>query len=310
MDTTTSARHQPAWRSTVVGIDEWCAIAIGCLGHTEELLEIHFPLERSGSSRTCVTSHDIQTAATHSDCLHCEGSTIHAAPPIDATTSPAPTSVPAFTQHDTIDDDNRQPPHDTGAPDKPMNPQPSIPGVAKLTDQLWTGGGLPGRTDAAERVIGVWRSVGIRAVIDTRAEWSDEELVAAVAPEIAYINPGVVDGGQPMRDEWFATITEFSNQQLSNGVGVLVHCHSGINRGPSAAFAVLLSVGWDPVEAIELIRTRRPIATVSYAEGAIDWWHRSSGIATDEHEAIRHRFDQWRQVDRAERFAQAQHNSS
>ena len=57
-----------------------------------------------------------------------------------------------------------------------------------------------------------------------------------------------------------------------------MHCHSGINRGPSAAFAVLLSIGWDPVEAIELIRTQHPIATVSYAENALDWWHRSSGI--------------------------------
>jgi hypothetical protein len=186
-----------------------------------------------------------------------------------------------------------------------VSPQPSIPRLAQLADRLWTGGGLPGRTDAATSVIGVWRSVGIHAVVDTRAEWSDEELVAAVAPEIAYINPGVVDGGQPMRDAWFETITAFASQHLSNGVGVLVHCHSGINRGPSAAFAVLLSVGWDPVEAIELIRTRRPIATVSYAEGALDWWLRSSGVIAAEHAATRGRFDQWRRADRAERFASA-----
>ena len=109
-----------------------------------------------------------------------------------------------------------------------------------------------------------------------------------------------------MRDSWFETITTFAGQHLSAGVGVLLHCHSGINRGPSAAFAVLLSIGWDPVEAIELIRTQRPIATVSYAENALDWWHRSSGIAHDEHVAVRDRFDQWRQADRAARFAQAQ----
>ena len=127
-----------------------------------------------------------------------------------------------------------------------------------------------------------------------------------MAPEIAYINPGVIDGGQPMRDSWFETITAFAKHQLSRGAGVLVHCHSGINRGPSAAFAVLLSTGWDPADAIELIHTQRPIATVSYAENALDWWHRSTGVATDEHTANRDRFDRWRRADRADRFARAQ----
>ena len=155
-------------------------------------------------------------------------------------------------------------------------------------------------------MIGVWRSVGIQAVVDTRAEWSDEDLVATVAPDIAYLNAGVVDGGQPMHDSWFETITAFASRHLSAGAGVLLHCHSGINRGPSAAFAVLLTIGWDPIEAIELIRTQRPIATVSYAENALDWWHRSSGIAPHDHAVIRDRFDQWRQADRSARFAQAQ----
>ncbi len=182
--------------------------------------------------------------------------------------------------------------------------------LTRLTDQIWTGGGLPDRPDSARRIIEVWRSAGIRAVVDTRAEWSDEELVATVAPEIAYLNPGVVDGGQPMRDSWFDTITAFAGHHLSLGCGVLLHCHSGINRGPSAAFAVLLSVGWDPVEAIELIRTQRPIATVSYAENALDWWHRSCGVTDDEHASVRARFDQWRQVDRAERLTRAQRDKA
>jgi dual specificity phosphatase 3 len=187
-----------------------------------------------------------------------------------------------------------------------VNAQSLIPRVAQLTDQLWTGGALPYRPDVASRVIGVWRSVGIQAVVDTRAEWSDEDLVATVAPDIAYLNAGVVDGGQPMHDSWFETITAFASRHLSAGAGVLLHCHSGINRGPSAAFAVLLSIGWDPVEAIELIRTQRPIATVSYAENALDWWHRSSGIAPHDHAVIRDLFDQWRRADRSARFAEAQ----
>ena len=62
-----------------------------------------------------------------------------------------------------------------------MSAQLSIPRVAQLTDQLWTGGALPYRPDVASKVIDLWRTVGIQAVVDTRAECSDEDLVATVA---------------------------------------------------------------------------------------------------------------------------------
>ena len=170
--------------------------------------------------------------------------------------------------------------------------------LACLTDQLWTGGALPARPDAAATVIDVWRQLGIRAVVDTRAEWSDKELVAELAPEIAYINPGVVDGGQRMRDEWFEEIAMFAIERQTAGASVLVHCSSGINRGPSGAFAVLLATGWDPVDAIELIVAARPVAIVSYAENALEWWSRSANVLEPERESARLRFDGWRRADR------------
>ncbi|CAE7842405.1 unnamed protein product, partial [Symbiodinium sp. KB8] len=146
-----------------------------------------------------------------------------------------------------------------------------VPRLSQLTDLLWTGGALPVRHDAATRVITHWAELGIRAVVDTRAEWTDEDLVAAVVPEIEYLNPGVVDGGQPMPDSWFEAITTFTARHHALRHGVLVHCHSGVNRGPSGAFTVLLTQGWDPVDAIERIRSTYPVANVSYAENAIDW---------------------------------------
>lgn len=173
------------------------------------------------------------------------------------------------------------------------------PRLARLTDQLWTGGALPARPDAAAKVIDTWRQLGIRAVVDTRAEWSDEELIAQVAPEIAYTNPGVVDGGQRMRDEWFEAITTFAIDHQSTGASVLVHCGSGINRGPSGAFAVLLATGWDPVEAIELIVAARPVARVAYAEDALDWWSRSAKTPQTEWQQKRRRFEEWRRANRA-----------
>ncbi len=56
---------------------------------------------------------------------------------------------------------------------------------------------------------------------------------------------------------------------------MLVHCHMGINRGPSMAYACLLVLGWDPIEAMTAIRTARPIAAIGYAEDALDWHHRT-----------------------------------
>ena len=40
--------------------------------------------------------------------------------------------------------------------------------------------------------------------------------------------------------------------------------------------------GLDPVEAIEMIRTNRPIAAVGYAEDALDWWLRRCGAGEDQ----------------------------
>ncbi|MEJ7774997.1 MAG: hypothetical protein WKF72_09340 [Nocardioidaceae bacterium] len=54
------------------------------------------------------------------------------------------------------------------------------------------------------------------------------------------------------------------------GTKVLLHCHMGINRGPSAGVAVLLATGWDPVDAFDAVRRARPIAHVAYAADALD----------------------------------------
>jgi protein-tyrosine phosphatase len=46
---------------------------------------------------------------------------------------------------------------------------------------------------------------------------------------------------------------------------LLVHCAMGINRGPSMAFRILLELGWEPLAALEAIRSARPIADIGYA---------------------------------------------
>jgi dual specificity phosphatase 3 len=168
--------------------------------------------------------------------------------------------------------------------------------LSKLTDLLWTGGDLPDPPSEAWRTIRAWQALGIHAVVDNRVEWSDEELVAAVAPEMSYLHAGVDDAGQAMPDWWFETVASFAAGHINRGLRVLVHCHMGINRGPSAAFAVLLATGWEPIDAIDLIRISRPIAAVGYAEDALDWWHRRADMSDAERLDQRQRLIQWRQA--------------
>lgn len=166
--------------------------------------------------------------------------------------------------------------------------------ISRITEQLWTGGGLPSSPSRAAHVVERWYQYGIRAVVDNRLEWSDKGLVAEVLPAIDYLHCPVDDAGQQMPDWWFDTVTSFVDTHLRAGEGVLVHCHMGINRGPSAAFAVLLTQGWDPVMAIETIRRVRPIAAADYAGQALDWWHRTSLVPERERAKQRRRFDDWR----------------
>ena len=112
-------------------------------------------------------------------------------------------------------------------------------------------------------------------ILDNRIEWSDEAFVEAHAPKIDYFWNGQDDAGQSMPDEWFFDGVDFALEALQDpNAQVLAHCHMGINRGPSMAFAILLATGMEPVEALEAIRTARPIAAISYAHDALDWWHR------------------------------------
>lgn len=154
------------------------------------------------------------------------------------------------------------------------SPTDSGPNINRLTNTIWTGGDLPEAVDEASDALQAWEALGIRHIFDARMEWSDEDFVEALTPQIRYLNCGVDDAGQRMPMWWFDRIVEFVEEANSVGGEVLLHCHMGINRGPSAAYAALLAQGWDPVDAIDRIRTARPIAAVGYAEDALRWWHR------------------------------------
>ncbi len=164
-----------------------------------------------------------------------------------------------------------------------------------ITPRLATGGDLPWREADAVAVVEEWRRLGITHVVDNRLEYSDEEFVARVAPEIRYLYNPVDDigGRQPLR--WYDLGVVWIRRALEDpNAKVLSHCHMGINRGPSMAFAALVDSGVDPVEAIHSIRSVRSIAAVGYAEDALDWFHDRRGVSIDERDEQHRCIAAWR----------------
>lgn len=148
--------------------------------------------------------------------------------------------------------------------------------------------------DAAARQLREWTSAGITDIVDARGEWSDKSLVARLAPDVAYHWVGTDDFGRGQSDDWFDTGVAAAMEALNDPARkIVVHCHMGVNRGPSMTYAILLSLGHSPVEALHLIRTARPIAAIIYAHDALRWWHRRTGADTAQRSSDRRAVEEW-----------------
>ncbi len=150
--------------------------------------------------------------------------------------------------------------------------------IGEVGDGLWVGGDLPSdEADALAALLG-WVDTGITDIIDVRGEWNDEDFVDEWAGWMGYRHLGTHDNGTSQSDGWFDAGVEAAREMLADeGAGVLVHCHMGINRGPSMALAILLDRGWTAIDALDAIRAARPIAAVSYAVDAVRWYGRRVG---------------------------------
>lgn len=166
--------------------------------------------------------------------------------------------------------------------------------LCPVTTQIIISGDLSDDPTRALSQIDGWQRAGVSHVLDTRIEWSDQELVAQHAPEIVYGWIGADDAGLPQADEWFDAGLTFAIDALLDPDSVLlVHCHMGINRGPSMAYRILLEYGWDPIDAIDAIRESRPIADIGYARDALDHFHRTHGIVQQTRTEDLDRLEAW-----------------
>ena len=162
------------------------------------------------------------------------------------------------------------------------------------TSRLIITGDLPNPPLQRAELLQRWADAGVTDIVDCRIECSDEGFVADQQPHIRYHWVGVDDDGGLQPDEWFDAGVQAAVEALHDpDAVVLVHCHMGVNRGPSMAYAILLALGWDAVEALNAIRAARPIAGVIYAGNALSWWHRTKGSSQLTFERDEARVAQW-----------------
>lgn len=157
-------------------------------------------------------------------------------------------------------------------------PVPTLADASFVTPQLAVGGSLAYDDELAARQVAELVSLGVTHIVDLREEWSDEEFVTALESSLTYLHLGVDDHGGAMEDDWFDAGVAAVVDAVAGGGTVLVHCHMGVNRGPSMAFAALLELGWAPTDALEALRAARPIAAVLYAADALAWHLRRQGV--------------------------------
>lgn len=145
-----------------------------------------------------------------------------------------------------------------------------------VTEWLLTGGDLSLAQDLtgkqAAYTVADLVARGVTHVLDVRSEWSDVKVWADLAPDVKYCHAPITDSHSHFVGEhWYRKVEEFTEGfwlDSHEGDVLYVHCHMGINRGPSAAMVAMLALDetLDPYDAFLILREARPVAGLIYAE--------------------------------------------
>ena len=122
-----------------------------------------------------------------------------------------------------------------------------------------------------------WERLGIDTVLDL----TDRGRPLARPSSIRRVWLPTPDDGTPRDAAWIAAVA----READRGDRVLVHCHMGVARAPSAAFLTVVRRGLDEFAALEAIVSARPIVAASYVADMLRWHLGPSADA--EHRATR-----------------------
>jgi protein-tyrosine phosphatase len=175
-------------------------------------------------------------------------------------------------------------------------PELHLANAAFVTDRLAFGGDLSPTFATARAQLDELVAAGITHIADLREEWSDEALVGIWEPQLHYLHHRVADAGQKIGPEWFGELVAWVDAALAEPAAkVLVHCHMGVNRAPSATLALLLAQGMGLRPALDAIRNARPVAVIDYAGSALDWYLASTGADARRRRNARRTLARWRE---------------
>lgn len=125
-----------------------------------------------------------------------------------------------------------------------------------ITDRLAVGGGIWTR-DNLEAVA----RAGVTHIINTQVEFDDRTLLWPDENHLTILHLPMDDDFQYKSSELLARGVEFAHRALNQPrTRVLVHCASGVHRGPLVALAILATAGFTLRDAIRLLQARRPQA--------------------------------------------------
>jgi len=133
------------------------------------------------------------------------------------------------------------------------------PNLTWVTDHLAIGGSFP--SEHAKTLAGLY---GVRAIVDLRTEACDDETVLR-QHDVTFLHLPTDDHG-PVSASMLRDGVAFVNRHLDRDERVLVHCEHGIGRSATLALCVLVSRGMEPLEALELAKSRRSLVSPSPAQ--------------------------------------------
>jgi len=156
---------------------------------------------------------------------------------------------------------------------RPESPYEMWRKVCWVNNELAVSGDLAYDRVVAYEQLSHWEAEGITDVFDMRGEADDSEFIHNNSAQITSHWFGVDDNGGTRSNKWFESfVTEAYEVLQEPDRKILVHCHMGVNRGPSALYAIMLATGWDHLEALRRIRDVRPISGLIYAHDAVRWF--------------------------------------
>lgn len=125
-----------------------------------------------------------------------------------------------------------------------------------LTERLAVGGGIWTRASFDEL-----KRAGFTHIINAQSEFDDRSLGGADGHDPLVLDLGTDDDFEPKPAELFFRGVRFALDALAQPhARILVHCASGIHRGPMMALAILRALGYARADALRLLQARRPQA--------------------------------------------------